>query len=120
MSGICLILATVTVPLVGPSFTLDWTHSVEKIRWHEEWVLGDQGLRLTGAAVKGSGAGMDPGPGAQLIDGWWRWQPTLPAIPALHLAASGATPSGWTICDAKGCREIGTKPGSAITVAPCP
>lgn len=120
MTGICLIMAALTIPLEGPSVTLDWTHSVEKTQWHEEWTLTQQGLRLTGAAVKGSGAGMDPGEGAQLINGWWRWTPDLPPVPALHLAASGATPSGWRLCDARTCREIGTEPGPAITLTRCP
>lgn len=119
MSGLCLILATATLPLAGTTFSLEWTHSVERIRWHEDWALTPDGLRLTGAAVQGSGAGMEAGPGARLIDGWWRWTPDLPPQPALHLAASGATPSGWTLCDAATCRDIGTAPGTPITLAPC-
>ncbi len=41
---------------------------------------------------------MDPGEGARLIDDWWVWQPTLPPQTELHLSASGATVSPWTLC----------------------
>ena len=55
-----------------------------------------------------------PGEGARLEDGWWVWQPTLPTVPSLVLALSGATGEGWTLCGDGHCREIGherTAPG---------
>lgn len=111
------------MPLEDGRFTLDWTHSVEKIHWHEDWQLAPVGLRLTAAAVRGSGAGMEAGNGAVFRDGWWRWQ-VVPAIgvPQLILAASGATGAGWRLCDADRpdfCREIGTEAGAAIRLYPC-
>ena len=40
--------------------------------------------------------------------------------PELVLAASGATPSAWRLCDGDDCRDIGADPGAAITLSPCP
>ena len=117
----CLLAGAVALTLAGPDFTLAWTHSIEHTGWREHWRIEDRALRLTGAAIKGSGAGMEPGPDARLEDGWWVWTPDLPPQPALTLAASGATGAGWQICDGAGaCHEIGADPGQPITVQPCP
>lgn len=116
----CLLIGAVAVGLSGDRFTLEWTHSVEKVEWREEWIVNDAGLRLMKAAVKGSGAGMEPGPNAKLESGWWVWRPNRPPIPELILAASGATPSAWRLCDGDDCRDLGAEPGEAITIKPCP
>ncbi|NHF72485.1 DUF1850 domain-containing protein [Paracoccus xiamenensis] len=116
----CLLIGAVAVALSGDRFTLEWTHSVEKTTWREEWVAEQSGLRLLKASIKGSGAGMEPGPDAVLEDGWWVWQPRLPAQTELILAASGATPSAWRFCDGTECRDFGAEPGAAITLRPCP
>jgi hypothetical protein len=116
----CLIAGAMTLALASPGFTLSWTHSVEKITWRESWAITGTGLRLTEAAVKGSGAGMEPGDGAVLRNGWWVWVPDLPEQAELHLAASGATGAGWRLCDSAGtCHEIGAAPGRALRLAPC-
>ncbi len=73
---------------------------------------------LIGAAVKGSGAGMEPDPGGHFEDGWWGWTTDGPDVPALNLAASGATISGWTLCS-KGCETIGADREAPIHIAPC-
>ena len=116
----CLLIGAVAVALSGDRFTLEWTHSVEKVAWREQWVINQEGMRVLRAAVKGSGAGMEPGPNAALMDGWWVWRPNLPPQPELVLAASGATPSAWRLCDGDDCRDIGADPGAAITLRPCP
>lgn len=120
MSTSCLVIGATVLSLTGSGFDLSWTHSVEKTEWRESWEIGTDGLRLTEAAVKGSGAGMDPGAGARLEDGWWIWTPSLPPVPSLKLAASGTTEGGWKLCDRTTCRQIGATPGSALTLAPCP
>ncbi|MDI3336066.1 DUF1850 domain-containing protein [Defluviimonas aestuarii] len=122
MSLACLLVsasATTTLTLASASFDLSWRHSVEKTEWRETWIVEGGRLHLTEAAVKGSGAGMDPGKGAALIDGWWVWTPDLPPVPNLTLAASGATGGGWRICDGTICHEIGAEPGEAIRLSPC-
>lgn len=117
----CLLAGAVALTLAGPDFTLGWTHSIEHTGWREQWRIEGGALRLTGAAVKGSGAGMEPGPDARLQNGWWVWTPDLPPQPQLLLAASGATGAGWQICDGAGqCHEIGSDPGRPITLRPCP
>lgn len=120
MTGTCLLVGATALSLASGGFDLSWRHSVEKTEWRESWRVEDGALRLTEAAVKGSGAGMDPGPGARLEAGWWVWTPTLAPVPDLTLAASGATGGGWQLCDGTTCREIGADPGAAIRLAPCP
>ena len=115
----CLMAGAVALALAAPEFTLSWTHSVEKTEWRESWMVAEGGLHLQEAAVKGSGAGMDPGEGARLLGGWWVWPADL-TVPELVLAASGATGGGWTLCSGHHCQILGTEAGAAITLAPCP
>ena len=119
--SVCLTLAgTAAVAVAASDFTLAWTHSVERTAWRERWSLAETGgLRLDEARVRGSGAGMDPGEGARLEDGWWVWTPTLPPVPALVLAASGATGGGWTLCADGVCRELGATEDEPLVLAPC-
>ncbi len=114
----CLMAGAVALTLAAPEFTLHWTHSVEKVEWRETWRIGADDLTLTRVAIKGSGAGMEPAPQAQLKDGWWVWAPDT-RLPALTLAASGATGAGWTLCSGAKCHEIGAAAGDAIRLAPC-
>lgn len=120
MSVACLIVGAATLSLATGRFDLSWRHSVEHTEWRESWRVEDGGLRLTEAAVKGSGAGMDPGPGAVLRGGWWVWAPDLAPVPEIRLAASGATGGGWRLCADGTCRELGAAPGDGIRLAPCP
>lgn len=114
----CLAVGAIAISLSGAAFSLHWTHSVEKEEWVERWSVQDQGLRLEEARVKGSGAGMEPGENARLVDGWWVWMPQT-NVPFLMLAASGATGGGWKLCDENACWTIGTDPSEAIRIAPC-
>jgi len=114
----CLMAGAVALTLAGPDFTLHWTHSVEKVEWREDWRIGATSLTLTRVAIKGSGAGMDPDPAARLEQGWWVWKP-MTTLPALTLAASGATGAGWTLCSGAKCHELGAAPGEPIRLAPC-
>ncbi len=116
----CLLIGAIAVALSGDRFTLEWTHSVERTAWREEWGISPEGLRLMKAAIKGSGAGMEPGPQAHLDGDWWVWTPRLPPQPELVLAASGATPSAWRFCDGADCRDLGAEAGQAIPLRPCP
>ncbi len=111
-------VAGVALTLVSPDFTLSWTHSIEHVEWRESWRVEAADLRLVRVAVKGSGAGMEPGDGARLEGGFWVWSPDM-AVPALHLAASGATGGGWTLCAGAACRELGAVAGGPVDIAPC-
>lgn len=124
---LCLAAGMLATSLALGDFTLAWTHSVEKTEWREHWRIEDGALRLLEARVKGSGAGMDPGAGARLEDGWWVWTPQLPPVPELVLARSGAT-ADWRLCDAAGgdCRDLAAIAGPdgpdapPLVLRPCP
>lgn len=117
--SLCIAAAGAALRLGVAAFTLGWTHSVERVRWEETWRVTPAGLELESARVRGSGAGMDPGEGAMLADGWWTWRPERAAVPELVLAASGATGGGWRLCAEGACRELGADPGDPIRIAPC-
>ena len=93
--------------IAAAAFTLSWTHSVEKIEWREHWAVEDGKLKITESRVQGSGAGMEPPDRSVFEDGWWVYRPALPRQDKLLLARSGATESGWTLCAAGDCMEIG-------------
>ena len=117
--NLCLMAGAAALSLASPDFTLSWQHSVEKVEWREDWRIEGPALRLTRAAVRGPGAGMEPGEGARLEGGWWVWAPDLAPVPELWLAASGATAAGWALCSGGECRDLGAEQGQAIRLAPC-
>lgn len=92
--GVCLATSVGAVALAANSFTLAWTHSIEKQRWEEAWSVRDGPreavLVLERVRVRGHGAGMEPPPGAVLRDGVWEWQPRQPHA-VLRLTRSGFT-----------------------------
>ena len=104
--SLCLVTPLLALALATDTFTLAWTHSVEKTEWREDWRVQGASLVLEEARVQGSGAGMEPPEGAVRRDGAWVWRPGL-TVPVLHLAVSGATVSGWRLCTpAGGCAEL--------------
>ena len=123
MSGLCLVTGGLATLVATGDFTLSWTHSVERTEWRERWSVAADGLRLSEARVRGSGAGMDPGDGALLVDGWWVWMPALPAVSELVLAASGDTGGGWTLCadaaDDDACTTLGAASGDPLVLRAC-
>jgi hypothetical protein len=121
MIAACVLVGGQVLASVATAFTLTWTHSVEKTAWRERWQVTSAGLLLTEAAIKGSGAGMDPGDGAVLEDGWLVWRPGAAPVPALFLAASGDTISGWRLCGNhdEDCRTLGAQASQPIEIAPC-
>ena len=114
----CLVLGATLLALSEPRFTLSWLHSVERVEWHEDWALGPEGLRLLEFRLRGSGAGMEPGPGAVLRAGWWVSPGDL-MVPSLLLASSGATPSTWRLCADGVCHQLGAVAGAPIPLRPC-
>lgn len=118
--SICLYAGGKGLVVAASAFTLAWTHSVEKVRWEEDWRLTPAGLQLVEARIKGSGAGMDPPEGAVLEDGYWSYRPHIAAVPALVLARSGATGAGWELCAAEGrCTTIGAAADRPAEIRAC-
>uniref|UniRef100_A0A9E8CRH2 DUF1850 domain-containing protein n=1 Tax=Bosea sp. NBC_00436 TaxID=2969620 RepID=A0A9E8CRH2_9HYPH len=103
--SLCLVAGALVVVLGRGEITLGWRHSVQKTLWEEVWRETPAGLEIVEARIEGSGAGMDPPDGAKLIDGFWRWHPTLPPLQEVVMRRSGAT-ADWRICTASGCRAM--------------
>ncbi|WP_394888934.1 DUF1850 domain-containing protein [Mesorhizobium sp. AaZ16] len=117
--SLCVFAAGKTITLAATAFTLSWTHSVEKTRWEEDWRITPAGLKMVEARIKGSGAGMEPPQDARLEDGWWVYVPEIPPRPEIVLAASGATGTGWSLCAAGRCIELGAAAGEPVQLKPC-
>jgi hypothetical protein len=104
--SLCLSAAGLAVTIAAQSFSLSWTHTVEKTEWREEWRVEEDRLRLVRASVKGSGAGIDPPEGAALEDGAYVWRPSLPPLPALTLRRAPQA-GDWRLCAAGRCAPLG-------------
>lgn len=123
MSGLCLAAAALSVALPLQSFTLAWTHSIEKIRWEEDYRIAGGHLQLVEARIRGSGAGMEPPEGAVLKNGVWHYRPDLPELPRLRLARSGFT-ADYELCWNEACKSfqdlVGpADAGTTVDVFPC-
>jgi hypothetical protein len=124
MNACLLVMGAKQVLIAGSTFTLAWSHSVEKTRWEEDWHVGLNGFQLVEARVEGSGAGMEPPEGAVFDGKVWRYHPALAFLEdRLVLARSGATAGAWQVCEQGNCRPIpetgAAAEGPAILV-PCP
>ncbi|MDP3514392.1 MAG: DUF1850 domain-containing protein, partial [Sulfuritalea sp.] len=83
-----------------------WMHSIEKIRWEEDWRIEGRTLVIAEARIRGSGAGMEP-----------------PAGAVLRLTHSPYA-AGYTLCTPTVCRPLADQlPGIAdnalIEITPC-
>jgi hypothetical protein len=121
--GICLAAGALAATLPLSSFTLAWTHSIEKIRWEEDYRVVGTRLVLEEARIKGSGAGMEPPAGARLVNGVWHYKPELPPLEKLRLTHSPYT-AGYEICAEGACQPLtGVMPGlpeiEVVEVRPC-
>ena len=120
---LCLAAGAVAATLAIDAFTLAWTHSIEKIRWEEDWRIEANTLVLHEARIRGSGAGMEPPPDAVLRAGIWHYRPALP--PQAHLVLSHSPYAGeYALCTAGHCRRLADLlPGLAgivrIGLSPC-
>ena len=114
--GICLSLLASPqagmrfVPL--DHFTLAWTHSIEKIRWEEDYRLQrdaqGRAVLLPGKArIKGTGAGMEPPADAVYhASGWYEYQPDTGVLDDLRLTRSEFT-DDYDFCMDGHCRSLG-------------
>jgi hypothetical protein len=120
---LCLTAGTVSVVLAVNAFTLAWTHSIEKIRWEEDWQVAGNRLQVVSARIRGSGAGMEAPAGAVLQDGVWHYRPAVPAQEALLLTRSPYA-ADHELCYGARCRSLGDLlPGlevsAVVKIAPC-
>jgi hypothetical protein len=102
---LCLAAGAVAASLAIDSFTLSWIHSIEKIRWEEDWRIEAGALVVTEARIRGTGAGMEPPPGSVLKNGVWHYRPQLPPQTVLRLAHSPYV-GGYTLCTATVCAPL--------------
>lgn len=119
---VCLTAGALHAYIPTERFTLAWTHSIEKIRWEEDYrVRDDARLELVEARIRGSGAGMEPPPGAVLRDGVWHYRPARRDVPALRLTRSGFA-ADYELCIDGYCRSLAEwipVDAGVTTVAPC-
>ena len=121
--ALCLAAGAVSAVLAINSFTLAWMHSIERVRWEEDWRVEAGQLRLVAARIKGSGAGMEPPDDALLQGGAWHYRPRLPAMERLSLAHSPYT-AGYELCAGGSCRMLadylpGIEESTTIVLAVC-
>jgi hypothetical protein len=130
--GICLSLAVALQgsPAVFVSvteFTLAWTHSIEKVRWEEDYAvrldpLSQQPvLHAVQARVRGSAAGMEPPPDAVLRQGWYHYTPAIKTPPELRLTRSEFTPD-YEVCLPGRCQPLSDwigSDGGVTLLKPC-
>ena len=69
--ALCLSASAVSAVLAINGFTLAWMHSIERVRWEEDWRFAGEQLQIVAARIKGSGAGMEPPDDAVLQGGAW-------------------------------------------------
>lgn len=121
--SLCLAAGAVAASLAIESFTLTWMHSIEKIRWEEDWRIDGRTLVITEARIRGSGAGMEPPAGSVLKNGIWHYRPRLPPQTVLRLTHSPYT-AGYTLCTPTVCRPLadhlpGLEDHALIEMRPC-
>lgn len=102
---LCLAAGAVAASLAVDAFTLTWLHSIEKVRWEEDWRIKAGRLHLVEARIRGAGAGMEPPAGAVLDAGVWHYRPAIPAQHVLRLTHSPHA-SGYIICTNRVCAPL--------------
>lgn len=74
-AALCIAVGARIVAVPAHSFTLEWRHTIEKVRWEEDYLIAGEWLLLTRARIRGSGAGMDPPPDAVRDGTAWSYRP---------------------------------------------
>ena len=121
---LCLAAGAIVASLAIDSFTLSWTHSIEKIRWEEDWRIEAGALVVTEARIRGSGAGMEPPAGSVLTNGVWHYRPALSPQPVLRLTHSPHV-AGYVLCMPTVCAPLadhlpGIDNNAVIELRACP
>jgi len=123
VTGICLAAGALHAFVASSGFTLAWMHSIEKIRWEEDYRIVAGKLVLEEARIRGAGAGMEPPEGAVLREGVWHYRPRLAPLAGLSLARSTYTPDYELCLPRGGCRPLEhwiPVAAGTTTVEPCP
>lgn len=132
MLGVCLALAAASAsvpPVFVPAhrFTLAWTHSIEKVRWEEDYAVERSPdsnlprLQALKARVRGSAAGMEPPADAVLRNGWYEYQPSTWSPQGLRLTRSIYT-ADYEWCQDGQCQPLGRwlpSDGDITLLTPC-
>lgn len=105
MIALCLSAGALSATLSIQAFTLAWMHSVEKVRWEEDWEIKGQKLHLVEARIKGMGAGMEMPEGALFRDGSWHFAPSIAPMKSLNLSHSPYT-KGYEFCIKDTCQPL--------------
>ncbi|WP_332716543.1 DUF1850 domain-containing protein [Pelagibacterium mangrovi] len=113
---LCIAASGKIIALAATAFSLSWTHSVERTLWQEQWVVTDGRLQVVEGTVQGSGAGIYLPENAKRTEQGWAYTPALAPLASLSLAASGTTPSNWTLCTGSQCLELGPDAEGSITL----
>ncbi|HRF74339.1 MAG TPA: DUF1850 domain-containing protein [Accumulibacter sp.] len=120
---LCLSAGAAAAVVAANAFTLAWTHSIEKTRWEEDWLVEDAYLSVVAARIQGSGAGMEPPADAVLRGGTWHYRSKVAPLPRLLLSHSPYAGS-YELCVNASCRPVGDYlaglPREAtLVLAPC-
>lgn len=105
MSSLCLAAGKILLAIPVTSFTLAWTHSIEKTRWEEDWHIAGQQLVIREARVRGAGAGMEPSADAVLRNGIWHYRPSSPPTRSVRISHSPYAP-GYELCLESRCQAL--------------
>ncbi len=103
--SLCLAAGALSATLAVQGFTLAWTHSIEKVRWEEDWRIEGRQLVIVAARIRGFGAGMEAPEGAILRNGYWHYRPAVAPLDRLTLAHSPYT-SGYELCADGNCNPL--------------
>jgi len=117
--GLCLALAAgapgseaASVFIAARHFTLAWTHSIELVRWEEDYEVhaadaaAPPVLHAVQSRVRGSAAGMEPGSDAVLRDGWYHYPPATREHAELWLTRSVYSADYELCIDGATCRAL--------------
>lgn len=105
VAALCLAAGASHVVIPTRHFTLRWQHSIEKIEWDEDYVVAGAWLMLSGARIRGSGAGMEPPPTAWLDHGVWHYRVSDPWRDEIVLARSNFV-RDYDLCIDGQCRTL--------------
>lgn len=118
-AALCVVVGAAVQVLPADRFTLRWEHTVEKVAWEEDYLVAADWLYVSGARVRGSGAGMEPPPGAVKVGDAWHYRPAQRWLRQLDLARSEFG-RDYVLCVESACRSLGDSlPLGPTTLRPC-